>query len=438
MEWWVAGISIFSVFLVLLLMGLPVAFVFMAINVAGVFLFWGGTIGLQQLIFSIWSSVSTFSLLPVPLFVLMGEVMFLSGIAPLMIDSMDKWLGRLPGRLALLALGGGTAFSFMSGSSISSVAMLGSVLVPDMEKRGYSKSMSIGPILGSGLLAGMIPPASLAVFLAAIAQISVGRLLMAIIIPGLIMATLYAPYIIIRCWLDPSLAPSYKPTPTPLVEKLISTVRHILPLGGIVFLVIGVIFIGMATPSEAAALGALGCFVLAALYGKMNWEMLKKSVSGTLRVSGMIFLIFTGAIAYSQILAFTGVTSNLVGLATGLPVHPMVILIAMQFLVLIMGMFMDASSILMVCLPIYMPIVYALGFDPIWFGVVMLINVEIGLISPPFGFCLFTMKGVAPADSTMGDIYRAAIPYCILDVLLMGLVIAFPILALWLPGLMMK
>jgi len=437
LEWTYAAAFIFGILFVLLLIGVPVAFSFLFVNIFGAFLFWGGEAGLRQLILSMWTSVASFTLLPVPLFILMGEIMFRSGVATRMMDALDKWLGCLPGRLSLLAVAGGAVFSVMSGSSMASIAMLGSVLVPEMERRGYRSAMSIGPIIGSGCLAVMIPPTALGVILASLAQISIGKLLIAIIIPGILMAVLYASYILIRCLIQPHLAPNYDLAGSSFSEKIRSAVLYILPAGGIVFLVIGVIFLGIATPSEAAALGALGCFILAAFYKKLTWRVIKESTLGTLRVSAMVFLIFAGAAAYTQLLAYTQVTSNLVHLATAVPLPPIATLVGMQFIVMIMGMFMESVSILMVCLPLYMPIVHSLNFDPTWFGVIMLINVEIATISPPFGLCLFAMKAVAPPHSTMSDIYRASIPYWILDIFLMLLVIAFPQIALW-PVQMMR
>jgi tripartite ATP-independent transporter DctM subunit len=436
MDWVVAAVFIFGIMLLLLLLGVPVAFTFLFMNILGALVFWGGSAGMRQLVLSIWTSISTFTLLPVPLFILMGEIMFRSGVATQMMDALDKWIGRLPGRLSVMAVAGGTVFSVMSGSSMASIAMLGSILIPEMEKRGYKNAMSLGPIIGSGCLAVMIPPTALGIILASLAQISIGKLLIAIIIPGLLMAALYAAYIVIRALLQPHLAPAYDVPPTPLAEKLSAAARHILPIGLIVFLVIGVVFIGIATPSEAAALGALGCFAVAAFYGRLNWFVVKKSAMETLRVSAMVFMIFAGAAPYAQLLAFTGVTANLVELATVLPMPPMATLIAMQIVVVILGMFMESLSILMVCLPIYMPIVNALGFDPVWFGVIMLVNVEIATISPPFGLCLFAMKAVAPPRTTMMDVYRCAIPYCLLDFLLMGFIMVFPQLALWPVGMM--
>ena len=210
MEWPLVLLLIFGGLIVLMITGMPIAFCFMLINIIGMYAFFGGMLGLEQLVTTIYSSLTTFILLPIPLFILMGEVMFHSGIAPKLIETLDKWMGRIPGRLSLLAVAVGTVLSTLTGTSLASVAMLGSVLVPEMEKHGYRKSMSLGPILGSGGLAMMIPPSALAVLCGAIAELSIGKLLIAIICPGLLIAFIYALYIIIRCVLQPSIAPSYE------------------------------------------------------------------------------------------------------------------------------------------------------------------------------------------------------------------------------------
>jgi tripartite ATP-independent transporter DctM subunit len=435
-EWWLILLIIFSALVILFILGVPVAFAFLFVNVIAVYAFWGGGAGLSQMILSIYESVTIFALLPVPLFVLMGEVMFRSGIAPRMMDVLDKWLGRLPGRLSLLAVGGGTLFAALSGSAMAGAAMLGSVLVPEMEKRGYKKPMSLGPILGSGGLAIMIPPSALGVLLAALGRFSVGRFLIAIIIPGLIMAVLYAAYVIGRCWLQPQLAPSYAVRPTSLLDKIRATLRYVLPLSSIVFLVVGLIFLGIATPTEAAALGALGCLVLAFIYRGLSWEVLKTSITGTLQVTIMMLMILTGSTAFAQILAYTGATQGLVEFALSILLPPICVLIAMQIVLLIMGTFMEPLTIMMVTLPIFMPIVEKLAFNPLWFGAIMLLNMEMATTSPPFGLVLFVMKGVAPPGTTMGDIYKAGLPFLACDAVAMALIMAFPGLVLWLPGLM--
>ncbi len=436
MDWQFAILIIFGSLIVLMITGMPIAFAFLVVNVIGVLIWWGGEAGLGQLILSTRESVTTFTLLPVPLFILMGEVMFQSGIGLHMILTLEKWLGRLPGRLSLLAVGAGTLFATMSGSSMASGALLGSVLVPEMEKQGYKKPMSLGPILGSGGLAIMIPPSALAVILGAIAEISIGKILIAIIIPGLIMAVLYATYIIGRCKLQPSLAPTYAVTPTPLSEKLISTARYVLPLGFIIFLVIGLIFLGVATPSEAAATGTFGTFILAAVYGRLNWQMVKKSVRGTVEITVMVFLIMMGATAFSQILAFSGASRGLIAVATSMPLAPIFIVLGMMAVLWILGMFVSVVPIMMITLPIFMPIIDALGFSPVWFAVIFLLNMEMATTTPPFGLLLFVVKGVAPPGTTMGDCYRAALPFLGCDLIALALIISFPSLAIWLPALM--
>jgi len=282
----------------------------------------------------------------------------------------------------------------------------------------------------------MIPPSALAVILATLAEFSIGRLLIAIVIPGFLLALLYAIYIIARCSLQPSLAPSYDVSTIALAEKIVLTLRYVLPLLSILFLVLGLIFMGVASPTEAAAVGALGSFLLAFFYGKLTWGVFKESIGATLAITTMIFMILTASTAFSQILAFTGATQSLTELAVNLPVSPIVLLMMMQVVMIFMGMFIDQISVMMITVPIFMPIVTALGWDPVWWGAIVCLNVEMGATTPPFGVCLFVMKGVAPVDTTMGDIYRAAIPFLICDLIIMGVMMAFPQVVLWLPALM--
>lgn len=436
MEWPLALLLIFGGLLILMATGLPVAFCFITINVIGIFLLWGGEAGLRQLALSFYDSLTTFILLPIALFILMGEVIFHSGVGTLTLDALDKWLGRLPGRLGFMAVAGGTLLSTLTGEAVASVAILGSTLVPEMEKRGYKKPMSLGPILGSGGLAMMIPPSSLAVFIGAVAIISIGKILIAIIIPGLLMAALYGTYIILRCKFQPSIAPAYAVSLPSLTERLMALVKHILPLGIIIFLVVGVIFIGAATPSEAAATGALGCFILAAAHRKLNWQIVKNSISAALVTTTMIYLIILGAQAFGQILSYAGVTQGIVALATSLRVAPIIIFITLQVVILFLGMFMPTGPIILIAVPLFMPVIYALGFDPVWFAVVFLLGLEMAQTTPPYGISLFVMKGVAPPDTTMGDCYRAALPFLGCDVIAIALIIAFPAIALWLPNVM--
>ena len=434
MEWWLILFIIFGALLVLMATGLPVAFCFLLINLVGAVVIWGGMPGLHNLITSMFRSVTIFSLLPLVLFILMGEVLAQSGMALRMIASLDRWLGRMRARLSLLAVAGGVLVGALSGSTPGAAAILGEALAPDMERRGYKKPMVIGPIIGSAGLAIIIPPSGMCVFLATLSNISVGKLLIAGIIPGLVMALLYAGYIVIRCRIDPSLAPSDSPANIlSFAERLLDFARNVLPMGIIIFAVTGLILIGFATPSEAAACGVATSFLLASFYRGVNWDMIKRTMSGTLSISVMMFMIFLGATAFSQILAFTGATGSLVRFATSIAVPPVFIIIIMQIVVIFLGMFIEQSSIMMITLPIFMPIVDSLGFNSVWFGMLMLINLGIGNRTPPFGFLLFVLKGVLSEETRMVDIYKAAMPYIVCDLLVMALIFIFPSLAIWLP-----
>lgn len=434
MEWQSWLMVIFGILLILMLTGMPIALSFFVINVIGMYALFGGIMGLQNLINSLYNSLNSFILLPIPLFILMGEVMFQSKIAPTLIHVIGKWMGKLPGRLALLAVASGTLLSTLTGTSIASVAMLGSTLVPEMEAQGYKKPMTLGPIMGSGGLAMLIPPSALAVLCGAIGEISISRILVGIVMPGLLVAGIMAAYIVFRCMLQPELAPIYDVEKVPLSEKVLETVKYVLPQGFIIFSVIGLMFLGIASPSEAAACGAIGTCILAACYKRLTWEVIKKSTTSSLTVTGMILMIIGGAQAFSQILAFTGASTGLAEFATSLPVSPICIIIAMQLIILFLGCLMDVVSIMMITLPIFVPVVRQLGYDDVWFAVTYLINIEIAGISPPFGLSLFVMKGVATKGTTMADVYKAAVPFCICSLVAMALIIVIPQIALWLPS----
>jgi len=434
MEWW-AVLSFFVFGLIILLIsGFPIAFSFLMIDILGVLIFMGPN-GLHQMTLQIMSSLATFTLTPIPLFILMGELMFQSGIAKNTIDVLDKWLGRVPGRLSLLAASGGILFAALSGSTLANTAMLGTVLAPEMRQRNYKPPMAIGPIVGVGGLAMLIPPSSLAVVLASIGRISVGKILVGGVIPGLVLGILIGLYIIIRCWLDPSLAPPYDVSRSSIRERILPTMIYVLPLGFIIFMVLGLMLLGVATPTEAAASGVLGTLLVTLCYGRLKWKMLKASLTGTLEITVMVFMIIAASNSFSSILAFTGATGGLLATVQNLDVAPLLILIGMQLVVFVMGTFMETISIMMICLPIFMPIVKTLGFDTVWFGVLMLINFEMGLITPPFGMLLFVMKGVSPPETTINEICWAAFPFIVCDIIVMAMLIVWPPLALWLPNL---
>lgn len=437
MEWWVFIIIFFAAFLCLLAIGLPVAFAFMLVNLVFVTILMGAKAGPHQMIMNMFDSISIFTIAPVPLFILLGEILFHSRIALSAMDVLAKMLGRLPGRLSVLANLGGTIFAALSGSPMANTAMLGSILVPEMEKRGYSRLMTIGPIMATGGVAMIIPPSILSVIYATIAEISIGKLLIAGVIPGLIMAANYMTYIITACTLKPELAPSFEFEKTSRREKFVLFMRDVAPLSILMFLVLGLIFLGVATPTESAAVGVVGSLFMSMFYGGFTWEMVKKSVTATTRITGMIFLILAGSAIFSQIMAYTGATRGITELIVGFPLPSTLKILSMLFVVFFLGIFIDQISIMMITIPLFVPVVTALGIDPYWFAILMLIDLEIALTTPPFGVLLFIMKGVAPKGTTMGDIYRAVFPFVTCDSFAVFLVMLFPALATWLPGLML-
>ena len=437
MEWWEFIIIFFASFLVLLAIGLPVAFAFILVNLVFVMILMGLNAGPHQMIMNMFDSLSIFTIAPVPLFILLGEILFHSGIALRALDALSSMLGKLPGRLAVLANLGGTIFAALSGSPMANTAMLGSILVPEMEKRGYSRLMTIGPIMATGGVAMIIPPSILSVVYATIAELSIAQLLIAGVIPGLIMAANYMTYIITACILKPALAPSYEPEKTSGKEKFLLFIKHVAPLSILMFLVLGLIFLGVSTPTESAAVGVVGAVIMSIFYGGFSWGMIKKSVTATVGITGMIFLILAGSAIFSQIMAYTGATKGVTEFIVGMPLPSTMKLLSMLFVVFLLGIFIDQVSIMMITIPLFIPVVDALGIDPYWFAILMLIDLEIALTTPPFGVLLFIMKGVAPKGTTMADIYRAVFPFVSCDCFAVLLVLLFPALVSWLPGLML-
>ena len=436
MEWWMVLAIMFGGQFVLMAMGMPVAFAFLIMSLTGSAIYLGGDAGLHQLIYSSMQSVMSFTLLPVPLFIVMGELMFATRIGLLAIDTMNELLGRLPGRLALLAIGSGGIVGALCGSALASTALHGKLLFPEMRKYGYSKFMSIGPIVTCGSLAMVIPPTAMGVLIASLANVSVGNYLIGCIVPGILLMVVYGAYIALVCTLRPEHAAPYEVQAKSVSKKALSIATNVLPMALIVFLVTVTIYIGVCTPSEAAALGAAGTMVLAALYRQLSWAVLKKALDGTLRTTAMIFFILVGSTAFSQILAFSGAGGVITEMTVGIPVSPVMLVICMQVLVMILGCFMDQLSILMITLPIFMPITRTIGFNDMVFTIMLLINVEMAGKTPPFGMSLFVIKGVLPEDVSTADIYKSVFPFLICDMVVMGLLLAFPALTLWLPAMM--
>lgn len=435
MPWYASAALMVGGVLVLMGFGMPVAIAFLAINTLGAIIFMGGLVGVDQLVANATDAVTSFALVPVPLFLIMGELLFQTGLAIRVFDALDKCLGGIRGRLSYLTVAGGTIFATLSGSSMANTAMLGSTLMPDMLRRGYKQHIIMGPILATGGLAMIIPPSSLAVLLASLARIDVGALLIAGMIPGLLLAVMFVVMIRIQIMIDPDAAPGYDATRAPLSEMLWVLARDVLPMGLIVFSVVGMILLGWATPTESAAFGAVSVLLLAAVYRKLTWAAIVRSLRGTLSVSVMMLVIIIGSTTFSQLLAFSGASAGLISWATSFEVSSYVMLTAMFLVLVLLGMFMDQLSIMMLTLPIFMPLVVLYEFDPVWFGVVMLLALELSLATPPFGLLLFVMVGVSPPGTTVGQVARAALPYIGCTLLLVVLLTIFPQIALWLPNL---
>jgi tripartite ATP-independent transporter DctM subunit len=410
----------------LLLTALPVAFVFFVINIVGSYLIFGGMPGLEQMVRNEQLSVAQFSLVPIPFFVLMGEVLFHTGLAMKSIDAVDAVIRRVPGRLAVVALVAGTVFSAISGSTIATTAMLGSLLLPQMLQRKYEPKTAMGPILAIGGVDILIPPSGLAVLLGSLAGISISGLLVGGIVPGLILSALFIGYVLVRCWLNPALAPTYDDGRPPIPRPWLNLAVTILPLIGVFAIVVVSMTSGWATPTESSALGAVATVLLAFCYGSLSWQSLWKSLLGTVSISGSLLFIIVGATTFAQLLSFSGATAGLVALIEGSQLPQIAVLIGMLAILLILGFFIDQTSIMMITLPFYMPLLRNMGVDLIWFGILYLLCMQIGLLTPPFGLLLFVLKGVAPPGVTIGMIYRAAIPYVWLTMVMMALIFIIP------------
>jgi tripartite ATP-independent transporter DctM subunit len=331
---------------------------------------------------------------------------------------------------------GGTIFATLSGSTMANTAMMGALMVPEMTNRGYKRKMSMGPILGTGGLAMIIPPSALAVLLASLAEIDIGKLLIAGVLPGLVLAVLYSILIYVQVKLDPDAAPEYEVDSTTILEMLWAVVVNVLPFGFVVFSVIGVIILGVATPTEAAGFGALGVIVMAIVYRVLTWRILVKSFAGSVRVTAMVLLIILASSTFSQLLAFTGASSGMIEWATEVELAPLIMLLIMFGVLLVLGMFMDQVSMMLLTVPIFFPLAQTLSFDLIWFALIMLLALEISLTTPPFGLLLFVMMGVAPKGTTLWQVAVAAAPYIGCAFIVLVLLIIFPDLALYLPSLM--
>jgi tripartite ATP-independent transporter DctM subunit len=433
MVWWLAACVLFGLLMGLFAIGLPAAFAFFGINAVGAWVWLGGDPGLVQMIRNGVASISSFSLTPIPFFVLMGEVLFHTGVAMKAIDAIDRLIWRVPGRLSVVAVVAGTVFSAISGSTIATTALLGSLLLPEMLRRGYHPNMAMGPIMAIGGVDMLIPPSALTVLLGSLAGISIAELLIAGIVPGVLMSTLFIAYIVLRAALDPTLAPVFEHERVPAWARWRPLLVYVMPLVIIFVVVVLAMAAGWATPTESAAVGAVATVAVAWIYRSLTWSNLLKALLGTAGISGVILFIIVGATTFAQILTFSGATNGLVEEIRGADLAPLVVLGTMMLILLVLGCFIDQVSMMLITLPFFMPLVQHYGFDPVWFGVLFLICMQLGLLTPPFGMLLFTMKSVAPKEIAMQQVFRAVTPYVAFGLLMLLAVVAFPPVATWLP-----
>ena len=475
MEWYLALILLLGTVCIAMFLGLPVAFAFFATNILGTYIFVGGTLGLEEMPKEFQAAVTKFVLTPIALFLLMGEILLHTGVAFKAIGAIDRLIARIPGRLAVVSIAGGTIFSSLSGSSIANTAILGSVLLPDMVKRGYAPTFAMGPIMAVGGIAVLIPPSALAVLLASLADQSIAKLLIAGIVPGLLMALLFFAYVIGRSMANPSLAPGYALDVSHLDQPVTFELRlggrtrfarsydgssrqalnrwlpfciYIMPLFMIFVVVVGSIFLKLAAPTEAAALGCIAAFAACYLFrlfknvirisgvdgADFTWREIWKALMETAKINTMILFIIAGSLVFTQALEISGATQGLLREVLAFQMTPLTAMALMMLVLLFLGAFMDQVSMVLLTLPFFMPLAQAQAIDPIYLMVLMLIVMEISLLTPPFGLLLYVMKGVAPFKVTLGQVVRAATPFILIKLFVLALLILFSDLATWLPS----
>ena len=428
---------LFGSLLVLLAVGMPVAFALAGVTVVYGYLLFGPK-SFFIIATHVYGSMVNAILLAIPLFFLMAHMLQHSGIADELYGAVHQWMGGLRGGLAIGTVIICTLFAAMSGISGAATVAMGLIALPAMLKRNYDKRIAVGCIAAGGVLGILIPPSVIMILYAMIARESVGGMFFGGVIPGLVLSSMFITYIGVRSAFQPHMGPPVPPEErVNLRAKIISIKSIILPLMLIV-LVLGSIYTGAATPTEAAGVGALGAFICAAIHRRLNWRVILDTLVGTFKVTGMVMWIVAAAAAFNGLYIALGAQGLIIEVVTGLPVSPWAILIGMQVVLFFFGMIMDDFAIVMLCAPIFVPIVRTLGFDTLWFGILFIVNMQMAFLTPPFGYNLFYLRGVAPKGVTMGDIYRSIIPFVGLQALGLVLVMIFPRLALWLPGTMIK
>ncbi len=425
----------FGSLLVFLLMGLPLAFVLGGVSVVFLYFTWGPD-AFYIVASRMWTTMNNFTLIAIPLFILMAMLLERSGVAQNLYRMMHLWWGGIRGGLAIGTVVICAIFAAMCGISGAAVVSMGTIALPNMLKRGYDKELALGAINSGGGWGILIPPSIIMVLYSLISGVSLGQLFAAGVVPGLVLLVLVSLYIGIRCWWQPHLGPALPVEERGTRrEKLLALRSVILPVF-IVFIVLGSIFGGLATPTEAAAIGVFGAIVASIVHGKFSWAMLSEACMRTFRLTAMVMWILFAAHAFSTAYNAMGAQSFMLGVMEYVPGGAWGALIAILVIIFLLAMVLDPVGIMLITLPVFLPVITAHGFDPLWFGILFIVMMEIGYMTPPFGFNLFYLKGVSPPSITMGDIYRSVIPYTIVELIGLILIILFPAIALWLPSVL--
>ena len=435
------GIEIISLLMIgslilLLVIGMPMAYALGLVAMVFAVSFFGMN-SLMLLSSRIYGFVNVYVLIAVPMFLMMASIMDKSGVAEDLYNAMRVWAGGMPGGVAHMTLLAAVFMAATTGIIGGEIILLGLVALPQMLRIGYDKNLAIGTICAGGSLGSMIPPSVVLIFYGLTAQVAIGDLFIAVIVPGLLLAGLYMVYITIRCLINPEIAP-----PVPIEQRNMSFAQKlgliknlILPLG-VAFGVLGSIYAGIAAVSEAAAVGVAGTIVAAILRGRFSIQMLREALQQTMAACGLLLWLTFGATALIGVYNLLGGIAFVNGMISGLPFDRIYILLIMMLILIILGFFMDWVGILLLTMPIFVPIIKELGYDPVWFGILFCMNMQISYLSPPFGPAAFYLKGVAPPEISLADIYKALWPFILLQMLAIAIVIAFPDVALWLPSVL--
>lgn len=430
-------VILFGAIIFFLCLGLPLAFVLGGVGVVGCYFLWGDR-GLFMIASQAWGAMNKFTLLAIPLFIFMAMILERAGVADDLYTMMHRWMGPLRGGLAIGTVLICTVFAAMAGISGAATVSMGVIALPAMLKRGYHKTIAMGCISGGGALGILIPPSVPMILYATLTGESIGGMFAGGIMPGLLLAVLFVLYIGIRCQLQPQMGPALPPEErVSWAEKLVSLKAVGLPIL-IIVMVLGSIYFGVCTATEAAALGSLGAIISAMVYRKLTWTLVREACFRTAALTAMIVWILIGAYCFTSVYTGTGAHELMEHILLSIPGGKYAILISMQLVFFVLGCILDPVGIIMICTPVFVPVIKALGFDPLWFGILFVMNMEMGYLTPPFGFNLFYMKAIAPPGITMADIYRSIIPFVILQGVGLALVILFPEIALWLPQMMTK